>query len=143
MEFWVVGRDFFGNSDFDWHFFSHALHSPRRFGFLECRAHHAGREQRLAGSLLARERCELVFPGCLRSRWQRHLLWFVPKTSRIRLDGGCRGFNFDDGYCFHGVRSALGSDEFLGSDCHHESFFGVSSCWRTDRRLVVGWFFCG
>ena len=73
----------------------------------------------------------------------RLILWFLHATKRFSLN--FRGYNFDtnDGYGFYGLRSCLGSNEFLGCNCDNKFFHSFSNYWRQDSYLTLRRFFCG
>ena len=54
------------------------------------------------------------------------------------MDARRSNFVTDDGNCFHGVCSSLGTNEFLGRYRNNKPFLRNPTCGRVDRYFVVG-----
>ena len=116
----------------------HALHAPGRHGLQFRRAHHARRELRLAAALPALQRRLDVLPRRLHPHVPRHVLRLLQVAARGAVDPRRAHLPLDDGDRLHGLRAALGPDELLGRDRHHQPVLGDPDRRRPDRDLAVG-----
>ena len=84
------------------------------------RAHPPRRELRLADPQHPRGRRLHVLPGRLHPHRPRPLLRLLQGAARGALDHRRRHLPADDGHRLHGLLAALGPDELLGGDRHHQ-----------------------
>ena len=97
-----------------------ALHPACRHGVQFRRAHHARRELRLAVALSALERRLDVLHRGLYPHVPRHLLRLLQGAARGALDPRRHHLSADDGDRLPRLHLALGPDELLGRDRHHQ-----------------------
>ena len=119
-----------------------ALRSARRFRLRFCRAHHAGRELRLALALHARQWCIVLLRCRLHPYGTRHVLRLLQRTARGTVDSRCHLVSAYDRHRIRGLCAAVGSDEFLGGDRHHQSILRHTGDRQLNRDLAVGWVRC-
>ena len=115
-----------------------ALHAACRHGVQFGRAHHARRQLRLAAALRARQRRVDVLPRRLYPYVPRHVLRLLQGAARGAVDPRRHHLSADDGDRLHGLRAAVGPDELLGRDRHHQPVLGHPGGRRSDRDLAVG-----
>ena len=116
-----------------------ALHAACRHGVQFRRAYHARRELRLAAALPARERRLDVLHRRLHPYVPRHLLRLLQGAARSALDSRRHHLSADDGDRLPRLHLALGPDELLGRDRHHQLLLRHSLGRRDGRHLAVGW----
>ena len=127
-----------GRADRHRHRAGDALHAACRPRVQVGRAHHARRELRLAVALPARQRRVDVLPRRLHPHVPRHVLRLLQGAARGAVDPRRHHLPADDGDRLHGLRAALGPDELLGRDRHHQPVLGDPGRRRADRHLAVG-----
>ena len=115
-----------GGADRHRHRAGDALHAACRHGLQFRRAHHARRELRLAAALPALQRRLDVLPRRLHPHVPRHLLRLLQGAARGAVDPRRDPLPADDRDRLHGLRAALGPDELLGRDRHHQPVLGHS-----------------
>ena len=118
----------------------HALHPQCRPRLQLRRAHHARRELRLAAALPAFQRRLDVLPRRLYPHVPRHVLRLLQVAARGAVDPRRHHLSRDDGDRLHGLRAAVGPDELLGGDRHHQPVLGHSGRRRAHRDVAVGRF---
>ena len=101
-----------------------ALHAARRHGVQFRRAHHARRELRLADPLSALQRRLDVLHRGLHPHVPRHVLRLLQGAARGALDPRRHSLPVDDGDRLPRLHAALGPDELLGRDRHHQFLLG-------------------
>ena len=92
--------------------------------FNSVEAHHARRELRLAAALPACQRRLVLLLRGLRPHLPRHVLRLLQGAARGAVDPRRHHVPADDGHRLHGLRAALGPDELLGGDRHHQPVLG-------------------
>ncbi len=115
-----------------------ALHADLEGSVRLGRAHHARRELRLAVPLRARQRRLDVLPRRLHPHVPRALLRLLQGAARGAVDSGRHHLPADDGDRVHGLRAALGPDELLGRDRHHQPVLGDPAVRQRDHPVAVG-----
>ena len=115
-----------------------ALHAACRLRLQLRRAHHARRELRLAAALRARQRRVDVLPRRLHPHVPRHVLRLLQGAARGAVDPRRDPAAAHDHDRLHGLRAAVGPDELLGGDRHHQPVLG-----DPDRRRVRSSAGCG
>ena len=115
-----------------------ALHAACRHGVQFRRKHHARRELRLAAALRARQRRLDVLPRRLHPHVPRHVLRLLQGAARGAVDPRRDPAAAHDHDRLHGLRAAVGPDELLGRDRHHQPVLGHPDRRRIDRHLAVG-----
>ena len=68
----------------------------------------------------------------------RHVLRLLQGAARGAVDPRRHPVPADDGDRLHGLRAAVGPDELLGGDRHHQPVLGDPAGRRPDRHLAVG-----
>src|SRR5580692_8991253 len=68
----------------------------------------------------------------------RTLLWLVQIPARAVVAARRRHPVADDGDRVYGLCAALGADELLGRDGHHQPVLGDPDLWLKDRDAAVG-----
>ena len=116
----------------------HALHAACRLRLQFRRADHARRELRLAAALPARQRRIDVLPRRLHPHVPRHVLRLLQGAARGAVDPRRDPAAAHDHDRLHGLRAAVGPDELLGGDRHHQPVLGDPAGRRIDRHLAVG-----
>ena len=109
-----------GRADRHRHRARHALHPERRRRLQQRRGHPPRRELRLAA---AQHPCGGrldVLPRRLHPHRPRPLLRLLQGAARGAVDPRRRHLPADDGDRLHGLLAALGADELLGRDRHHQ-----------------------
>ena len=101
-----------------------ALHAACRHGLQFRRAHHARRELRLAAALPALQRRLDVLPRRLHPHVPRHVLRLLQGAARGAVDPRRHPLPADDGDRLPRLHAALGPDELLGRDRHHQFLLG-------------------
>ena len=103
-------------------------------------AHYARCKQRMVNPLYTCKRGFYVFYCCILSYIPWTVLRLLHATPSITLVFWCSYFYFNDGYGIYGVRTSLGTNEFLG--CYGNYKFSNSSaycwpfyCWLVMRRF--------
>ena len=109
-----------------------ALHAECRLGVQVNRDHHARRQLRLASALSPLHRRIDVLHRRLRPH-VRSLYYGSYKEPCEWMDPGGRNYLLMVVDGLHGLRTGLGSNEFLGRDRDHQSVFGDSHCRRHHR----------
>ena len=127
-----------GRADRHRHRAGDALHAARRLRLQFRRADHARRELRLAAALPARQRRLDVLSRRLHPHVPRHVLRLLQGAARGALDPRRDPAAAHDHDRLHGLRAALGPDELLGGDRHHQPVLGHPAGRRVDRHLAVG-----
>ena len=127
-----------GRADRHRHRAGDALHAACRPRLQFRRAHHARRELRLAAALPALQRRLDVLPRRLHPHVPRHVLRLLQGAARGALDPRRHPAAADDRDRLHGLRAALGPDELLGRDRHHQPVLGHPDRRRDRRDLAVG-----
>ena len=115
-----------------------ALHAACRHGVQFRRAHHARRELRLAAALPALERRLDVLRRGLHPHVPRPLLRLVQGAARGAVDPRRDHLPADDGDRLPRLHAALGADELLGRDRHHQLLLGDPAGRRDRGDLAVG-----
>ncbi len=121
----------------------HALHTGSHDGVPIRRAHHARRELRLDAPLPPRQRRLDVLRGGVYPHRPRHVLRVLQGPARNPVDPRRHHLPADDGHRLHGLRPALGTDELLGREGHHQPVFRHSGGGRRHHDLAVGRLFGG
>ena len=85
---------------------------------------HARRELRLAAALSALQRRVALLLRRLHPHLPRPLLRLLQGAARDAVDPRRHHLPPDDGDGLHGLRAALGADELLGGDRHHQPLHG-------------------
>ena len=115
-----------------------ALHAACRFRLHLRRIDHARRQLRLAVALPARQRRLVLLRRRLRPHRPWHVLRLLQGAARGVVDPRRHSVPVDGGHRLHGLRAALGPDEFLGRHRHHQPVLGAARRRRADRHLAVG-----
>ena len=122
----------------DRHRAGHALYAGRRSRLQFRRAYHARRELRLAPALSAFQRRVDVLLRGLRTHFSRHVLRVLQVAAGSFVDPRRHYLSADDGHRLHGLCAALGADELLGRDRHHQPVLRHSGGRRYHRDVAVG-----
>ena len=115
-----------------------ALHAARRFRLQFGRRHHARRQLRLAVALRACQRRVVLLPCRLHPHGARHVLRLLQGPARGAVDPRRYPVPAHGRNGLHGLRAAVGPDELLGGDRHHQSVLRNSAGRRSGRHLAVG-----
>ena len=115
-----------------------ALHAACRHGVQFRRAHHARRELRLAAALPALQRRLDVLRRGLHPHVPRPLLRLLQGAARGAVDPRRHHLPADDGDRLPRLHAALGPDELLGRDRHHQLLLGDPARRRDRGDLAVG-----
>ena len=108
------------------------------FAFDSVETHYARRELRLAVTLHPCQRRIVLLRRRLHPHRPRHVLRLLQGAARGALDSRRHPVPADGEYRFHGLRAAVGTDELLGRDRHHQSVLRHTRGRQLDRHLVVG-----
>ncbi len=138
MEFRRARRIHAGGDDRHRHHARDAVHAAHHVRLRFRRAHHARRELRLAAALHPHERRVDVLHRRVHPHLPRPLLRIVQVAARDLVVAGHHHSAADDGDRVHGLRAALGPDELLGCDRHHQPVFGAAAGRQEHRDLAVG-----
>ena len=101
-----------------------ALHAACRPRFQFRQIDHARRQLRMAAALPARQRRGVLLCSRLRPHRARHVLRLLQGPARGVVDPRRHPVPADGRHRLHGLRAAVGTDEFLGGDRHHQSVLG-------------------
>ena len=115
-----------------------ALHAACRLCLQFRRVDHARRELRLAAALSACQWRFVLFRRGLRPHRAQHVLRLLQGSARGVVDPRRYPVPLDGRHGLHGLRAALGPDELLGGDRHHQPVLGDPLDRRSDRHLAVG-----
>ena len=108
------------------------------FAFNSVEGDHARRELWLAVALPACQRRRVLLPRRLCPHRARHVLRLLQGAARGVVDPRRHPVPAHGGHRLHGLRAAVGPDELLGGDRHHQPVLGDPRRRRPDRDLAVG-----